>query len=205
MNDRLYLLKIKLVDIEPEIYRHFVVPADITLDRLHDVIQIVMGWKDAHLHGFSINAKMYQEHPESKDDGADENLFRLGDLINAKGRTFNYLYDFGDCWEHDITILNNNYADPESKVIVECLEGAGACPPEDVGGVPGYFEFCQVLKDPHHKEHENYKTWYAGFPWYNKVFNSEHYDIENVNCELLKYLRWSRERVKPWNNAKPAR
>jgi hypothetical protein len=199
MNDRLYLLKIKLVDIEPEIYRHFVVPADITLDRLHDVIQIVMGWKDAHLHGFSIKGKMYIEHPESKEDGADESIFRLGDLINEKGRTFSYLYDFGDCWQHDITILDNNHVDAESQAIIECLEGAGACPPEDVGGVPGYYEFCQALEDPDHEEHENFKTWYAGFPWYDGVFDSDNYEIEKVNCELLKYLRWTRERAKPWN------
>lgn len=199
MNDKLYLLKIKLVDIEPEIYRHFVVPADITLDRLHDVIQIVMGWKDAHLHGFSIGAKRYIERPESTEDGADEGIFRLGDLISEKGRTFGYLYDFGDCWQHDVTILNNNYVDPESQARVECLEGQRACPPEDVGGVPGYFDFCQALKDPKHKEHKNYKAWYANFPWYNGIFDSETYKIEKVNCELLKYLRWSRKRAKSWD------
>lgn len=62
-DERLYLLKIKMMDIEPEISRRFVVPAWITLDRLHDVIQIVMGWTDSHLHTFTIGKKIYGESP----------------------------------------------------------------------------------------------------------------------------------------------
>ena len=199
MNDRRYLLKIRLLDIKPEIYRNFVVPANITLDRLHDVLQIVMGWKDAHLHGFTIGMKSYTEDPESEEDGAQEGMFRLVDLLEEEGRTFGYLYDFGDCWQHEITILSNRHVDPDSQSRLECVEGAGACPPEDVGGVPGYFEFCQALRDPKHEEHERYKSWYASFPWYDTIFDSERYDIEKVNSELLKYLRWSRERSKSWD------
>ena len=60
MNERLYLLKIRVVYIEPEIWRRFVVPASITLDRLHDVIQIIMGWTDSHLHEFTIGKKRYR-------------------------------------------------------------------------------------------------------------------------------------------------
>ena len=66
MNERLYLLKIRLLDIEPEIWRRFVAPGSITLDRLHDVIQIVMGWTDSHLHEFVIGKKRYTEYPEFK-------------------------------------------------------------------------------------------------------------------------------------------
>ena len=77
MNERLYLLKIRLLEIEPEIWRRFVVPADITLDRLHDVIQIVMGWTDSHLHEFTIGKKRYTEYPESKEDGLECGRYRL--------------------------------------------------------------------------------------------------------------------------------
>ncbi len=85
MNDRLYLLKIRLLDIEPEIWRRFVVPGSITLDRLHDVIQIVMGWEDYHLHAFTIGKKRYTENPEFKDDGAHDGRFRLLIWSNRKG------------------------------------------------------------------------------------------------------------------------
>ena len=198
MKDRFYLLKIRLLDIEPEIWRRFVVPGGITLDRLHDVIQIVMGWQDYHLHVFTIGKKRYTENPEFKDDGAHEAMFRLVDLIKQKGRTFGYMYDFGDAWEHEITIEDSRYFNPELQAKIECIEGERACPPEDVGGVPGYVEFLNALKDPGHEEHESYKEWYGGFPWYDGVFESETYNIEKVNLELLTYLRWSRDRLKPW-------
>ena len=193
MNDRLYLLKIRLLEIEPEIWRRFVVPGSITLDRLHDVIQIVMGWEDYHLHAFTIGKKRYTENPESREDGEDDGRFRLIDLIKQKDRTFGYQYDFGDCWEHEITIEDNRYFNPELQATVECIKGERACPPEDVGGVPGYYEYYQGLIDPEHKEHDQYKTWYGGLPW-EGVFEGEAYDIEKVNGELIKYLRWSRER-----------
>ncbi len=200
MNDRLYLLKIRLLDIEPEIWRRFVVPGSITLDRLHDVIQIVMGWEDYHLHAFTIGKKRYTENPEYKDDGVHDGRFRLVDLIKQKGRTFGYEYDFGDCWEHEITIEDSRYFNPELQAPVECIEGERACPPEDVGGIPGYFEFCNALKNPAHEEHQRYTEWFAGFPWYDGVFDSEKFDIEKVKSELLKYLRWSRDRYRFWRD-----
>lgn len=198
MEERLFLLKIKLLDIEPEIYRKFIVPAFITLDRLHDVIQIVMGWQDSHLHGFNVGMKSYTENPESREDGANEAMYRLGEIIDAKESTFDYLYDFEDCWQHELTILDNQFIASTLQSQLECTEGAGACPPENVGGVPGYFDLCQALVDPTHAEHEHYRTWYGGFPWYNGIFDSNAFDIEKVNLELLKYLRWSRERPNPW-------
>ena len=198
MNERTYLLKIKLLTIEPEIWRRFVVSAGITLDRLHDVIQIVMGWNDYHLHEFTIGKKRYVENPEYREDGTEDGMYRLIDLMKQKGRTFHYLYDFGDNWEHEITLEDSRYVNPEIQAAIECLEGARACPPEDIGGVSGYYEFCEALEDPSNDEHESYKEWYGGFPWYGGVFKSEEYDIGRVNYELMKYLRWSRERLKPW-------
>ncbi len=188
MNERFYLLKIQLLDIEPVIWRRFVVPASITLDRLHDVIQIVMGWTDSHLYEFTIGNKRYMEYPESKEDGLACGRYRLGDLIKQKGRTFRYLYDFGDSWEHELVLEESRYFNPE----LTCLEGGRACPPEDVGGVPGYFEFCNGLKDPSHEEHESYKEWSGG------DYDSEQFDSESVNWELRKYLRWSRNRYQNW-------
>lgn len=196
MNKRLYLLKLSLFNIEPEIWRSLVVPGGITLDRLHDVIQIVTGWTDSHLHEFAIGNKRYTEYPESKDDGAECGRFRLMYLIKQKGRTFNYLYDFGDSWEHEIILEDSRYFNPKLQSQVECIEGARACPPEDVGGVPGYYKFCKALKDPKHEEHESYKEWFAGFPCYDGGFDSEKFDIEKVNNQRMKYLRWSGDRYR---------
>jgi len=192
MNERFYLMKIQLLDIEPAIWRRFVVPASITLDRLHDVIQIVMGWTDSHLHEFTIGNKRYTEYPESKEDGLACGRYRLGDLIKQKGRTFRYLYDFGDSWEHELVLEESRYFNSELRTELACLEGERSCPPEDVGGVPGYFEFCNALKDPSHEEHESYMEWSGG------DFDSEIFDSGSVNWELMKYLRWSRDRYQNW-------
>jgi hypothetical protein len=194
MNKKLYLLKIRLLDIEPEIWRHFAVPNNITLDRLHDVIQIVMGWTDSHLHDFIIENKRYTEEPEFEDDGFFEGEFKLCDLVKQKDSIFYYTYDFGDDWRHEIILVNNNYRNPKLQSQIECIKGKRACPPEDVGSVPGYYDFCDAFNDKKHEEHESYKGWYSSFPWYDDVFDSEKFDIEKVNYELLKYARWARVR-----------
>ena len=194
MHKRFYLLKIKLVDIEPAIWRRFVVPATITLDRLHDVIQIVMGWTNSHLHEFTIGKKSYTEYPETKEDGLECGKYRLGDLIKQKGRTFHYLYDFGDYWMHELVLEESRYFNPEQVFKVNCLEGERACPPEDVGGVSGYFEFCLIMGDPNHEEHESIKIWAGG------DFDIERFDSGIINRELMKYLSWTRDRYLDWRS-----
>ena len=191
MKEKLYLLKIRLHEIEPEIYRRFVVPPSITLDRLHDVVQIVMGWTDSHLHEFMIGKKKYTEDSWSKEDGLVCGKYRIGDLIKQKSSTFYYRYDFGDCWEHEIIIEDSNYLNPKLLSSIECIEGARACPPEDVGGVPGYYEFCKAIKDTGHEEHESCLEWCGG------GYDSEKFNVDEVNYEMMKYLRWSRNRYLP--------
>ncbi|MCK9296696.1 MAG: plasmid pRiA4b ORF-3 family protein [Desulfobulbaceae bacterium] len=85
MNERFYLLKIRLVEIEPEIRRRFAVPASISLDRLHDVIQMVMGWTDSHLHEFTFGKKRYTEYPESKEDGRECGRYRRRACVLSNG------------------------------------------------------------------------------------------------------------------------
>ena len=118
--------------------------------------------------------------------------YQLGDLIQQKGRTFRYLYDFGDSWEHELVIVESRYFNHRLRTELTCLEGERACPPEDVGGVPGYFEFCKALKDPRHEEHENYMEWSGG------DYDSESFNADTVNWELMKCLRWSRDRYQNW-------
>ncbi|NLN93986.1 MAG: plasmid pRiA4b ORF-3 family protein [Candidatus Hydrogenedens sp.] len=196
MDEHRYLLKIKLKYIEPEIWRRFVVPGFFSLDRLHDVIQIIMGWQSCHLYEFEISGKHYIESPEFEDEGLDVAKYRLMDLIKAKGRSFQYIYDFGDCWEHEIRVEDKRYIpvtqDATGQVLgrplVECLDGARACPPEDVGSVPGYYEFCEAIKNPKHKEHRAMKEWISYVFPEGKGYDSEKFDMEAVNGALLQYL-----------------
>lgn len=192
MIDRFYLLKIQLLNIEPAIWRRFVVPSSISLDRLHDVIQIVMGWTDTHLFEFTIGKKRYTERPHGREDGLRGERYRLEELIRQKGRTFSYIYDFGDGWEHEIVIEDNRYFDPDQIAWLVCLEGERHCPPENVGGVPGYIEFLKILKDNTHEAHEQYIEWAGG------KFDSELFDQDFINWQLMQYLRWSRDRYRTW-------
>ncbi|MEW6586159.1 MAG: plasmid pRiA4b ORF-3 family protein [Nitrospirota bacterium] len=191
MKRKLYVLKVSLVGIEPEIWRRFVVPADITLDRLHDVIQIVMGWQDYHLHQFSIGGKMYTEDPESLEDGKDDGRYRLGNLAKRKGLSFEYVYDFGDNWVHNVTLEETNFAQGPRDEPGRLLAGKRACPPEDVGGIGGYVEYCEAMKDKNHPRHKEYVGWRG-------PYDPEMINLDEKNVELLKYLRWSRPRLMMW-------
>lgn len=198
MNNNLFLLKISLREIEPPIWRRFVVPANITLDRLHDVIQIVMGWMDYHLHEIVIDGKVYTENPEDSTQGAEGGKCLIGNLIKRKGKSFQYLYDFGDHWEHEVILEDKNYSNPALDVSLICLEGERACPPEDVGGVPGYYEFCEGISDSSHPQYQEFLDWFSDMEFYGQGFKSEDFSPEKINVELLKYLRWSRQRFFPW-------
>ncbi|MBE0596329.1 MAG: plasmid pRiA4b ORF-3 family protein [Desulfuromonadales bacterium] len=194
MPGKTFFLKITLLETQPKIWRRFLVPADITLDRLHDVIQIVMGWHDAHLHEFQIGGKKFTESPEFPEDGEADGLFRLGDLVKKKGTVFRYLYDFGDDWLHEIVLERTTGTRGPEESPIECLGGEGACPPEDVGGIPGYEEFCQVMKSRRGARYREHRDWFGS------DFSPEHFDLGQVNHELLTYLRWSRPRLLFWDS-----
>jgi len=191
MKRKFYVLKVSLVGIKPEIWRRFVVPADITLDRLHDVIQIVMGWEDYHLHQFTIGGERYTEYRESPEDGKDDGRYRLGNLVKRKGLLFEYIYDFGDNWVHHVTLEETNYAQGLRDEPIMLLAGARACPQEDVGGIGGYTEYCEAMKDKKHPGHREYVKWRGPYA-------PEMVDLDEKNMELLKYLRWSRPRLTIW-------
>lgn len=140
----------------------------------------------------TIGKQRYIEYPEFKEDGLACGKNRLGDLIKQNGGTFSYMYDFGDSWEHEIIIEDSRYFNPELSMDLICLDGERARPPEDVGGVPGYFEFRSALKDTKHEEHESYMGWIGG------GFDSELFDNNLVNWNIIRYLRWSRPRYQDW-------
>lgn len=153
-----------------------------------------MGWHDAHLHEFQIKGKKYTEHPEMPDDGKIDGLFRLGDLVKGKGTVFHYLYDFGDDWLHEITLEKTTQVRSPDELLVECLAGEGACPPEDVGGLPGFEEFCQAMKSRRGPQYREYRDWLG------RDYSPEEFDLAQVNHELLTYLRWSRPRPLFWDS-----
>ncbi len=184
-----YVTKISLAGAKPAIWRRFCVPGEISLDRLHDVIQIVMGWHECHMHRFEIDGKRYTEAPEDMElEGTEESEFRLCDLVLRVKTKFVYEYDFGDGWTHELAVEQIDEVPKGHRACIGCMDGKRACPPEDVGGVDGYAEFLTALKNPKHPEHEHYLDWCGG------EFDPNAFDPDAVNLELARYSRWSRPR-----------
>jgi hypothetical protein len=155
-----YLLEITLKDL-PTVWRRIAVPATIRLPKLHDVIQAAMGWTDSHLHEFiSSQGEHYGtiDEDEDWDRPTDEAQHKLNELLWAPKQSLTYIYDFGDHWEHKI-VLKKIVQFPQRPTKADVIEGAGNCPPEDCGGVPGYEEMLRALADPLHPEHQQFTGW----------------------------------------------
>jgi hypothetical protein len=139
--------------VEPPVARVIDVPASVSLPELHDLLQAAIGWADSHLHQFVTPEATYgMELPGLEvwpEDQRDETGAGLADL----GTRFEYHYDFGDGWTHDVEVLGSGGPAPG------CIDGHGACPPEDCGGPGGYAELLDALADPADPEHERMRTW----------------------------------------------
>jgi hypothetical protein len=175
-------LRIELEDSQPLIWRTILVPDNITLVKLHSVIQAAMGWWGGHLHEFIIEhchyGQVFDDNPlwDTGPELIDERRKKLVKLLGRK-RQFEYLYDFGDSWWHRIRIeAMLALTTPKPQAI--CIAGEMACPPEDVGGLGGYYEFLDIVADPQHEEHESMIEWCGG------RFDSANFDIIATNDRL---------------------
>lgn len=159
-NTAMFTLKITLDGTKPAVWRTIRVREDLSLMQLHDRIQGAMGWCDSHLHLFKIGGVEYVDHSLWDDHGllADENGVTLRSAKLKVGDTFSYVYDMGDDWSHTVTVVERTSVPPD-RAGSWVVDGAMACPPEDVGGVGGYEEFLLAMMDPDHDEHKTYRTW----------------------------------------------
>jgi hypothetical protein len=158
VRDAVYQVKVTLHAAKPPIWRRLRLPASTTLAQLHQVIQVVFGWEDAHLHAFEVGGRRYSRPDfELWDEAADEGEARLQDLAARPGARLRYIYDFGDSWEHDLLVEDILPSDGVKHAV--CLAGRRAGPPEDCGGVWGYGELCDILADPNHPDHAEWVEW----------------------------------------------
>ena len=176
----IYQLKVTLSNSEPPIWRRLAVDGQISLGDLHSVIQLVMGWTDSHLHHFIVDDTYYGvRDSELFDEGygaLDEHRFTLAQVAPGAGGSFEYEYDFGDSWQHIIEV--ERVGEPAADVSVpRCLEGERSCPPEDVGGIWGYQEFLEALRDADHPMHAANVEWIGDF-------DPERFDVKSVNDRL---------------------
>ena len=181
--NQVYQFKIALRDTKPPIWRRIQIPETYSFWDLHVAIQDVMGWSDYHLHQFEIidptsETKVRIGIPEGDFDteflpGWKQ---KIADYFSMKNRSADYAYDFGDYWEHKIELEKIL---PREKGVnyPVCIKGKRACPPEDCGGIWGYEEFLEAIKDPKHEEHEEMLEWIGG------AFDPEHFDVEEVSFD----------------------
>jgi hypothetical protein len=190
--------KIILIEAEPMIWRTFEVPDDYRMDRFHQVIQIVMGWRNCHLHEFRVGDRLIGMVDDMALDFTpqleDEGKIYLRDLPLHEKQGYSYLYDFGDSWQH---LLYLNMISGRAIKDPVCRDGRGACPLEDSGGVWGYANLLEILKNPDHPEHEEW------IQWQPKGFDPNHFPIREINKELKKFGAWNRKhprkRSTPWH------
>lgn len=180
-NIAIYQLKATVKDSRPPIWRRFQVPANITLHRLHLILQVVLGWSNSHLYRFEINGTEYGEpHPDNdfyELDFKNSRAIKLYHVAPGEQATFAYRYDFGDDWKHDIRVEKILPVEPGVSYPI-CIAGRRACPPEDCGAIEGYADLLKALANPRHPEHESTKEWVGGY------FDPEAFDLNMVNKAL---------------------
>ncbi len=179
--ESIYQLKITLKDFRPPIWRRVQVKSNITLGKLHQIIQASMGWTNSHLHGFSIGGVEYGEPlPELELEIKNEQKVKLSKVVTGEKQKFFYTYDMGDSWEHEILVEKVLPHDPLVCYPV-CITGKRACPPEDCGGVWGYADFLEAITQPDHPEHESMLEWVGG------AFDPDAFILSEVN-QLLQQI-----------------
>ena len=192
-------IKISLVDSHIPIWRRFLITDDYRLDRFHQIIQIVMGWWNSHLHEFEIGGRrfgMLLNNGFELQNVEEETRFYLKHFPLQVGDKLGYLYDFGDSWQH---LLEVEGIKETKKSGSKCVEGVGRCPDEDVGGVGGYQFMLAALADPKHPQHQMF----LGDRWLEELPDPAVFDIKNTNRELRKFSLWHnkhpRKKSTPWH------
>jgi hypothetical protein len=169
--------------------RTLTVPQTITLVKLHLVIQAAFGWGHSHLHEFIAgDGERYGAADPMYDPPGSINSENVRLTTVLRTSTLSYVYDFGDYWDHRITIEKTHAADA-LLALPFCIGGAGATPPEDCGGVPGYAEFVRAMADPNDSEHAHLAEWIGVDSWDPKAFDSTEANDRLAEIKLLG-LRW---------------
>jgi hypothetical protein len=154
-------MRIELADSDPLIWRELDVPTSITLKALHEVIQAAMGWFDQHLWEFRIDGQPYGL-PMDEDWGAEPRREaakkRLHDVLKPRRTTIDYIYDFGDDWLHRITVSRVRPGDPDLRY-PRYIAGERNAPPEDCGGIPGFYAALAARADPDDPDHDEMTEW----------------------------------------------
>jgi hypothetical protein len=184
-----FRVRLDLNGSKPPVWRRLELPGDLTLPRLHDVIQAAMGWYDGHLHRFRTGSDHRSPYfvtsfdLDEGEDGVPEDGVRFDQLVAAEGDELWYEYDFGDGWDHKLrveTVLD------EPPTTVRCTGGRMACPPEDCGGIGGYEELAAWVRSGHDDAllPDGFDTAAHAQDWLPVDWHPDRFDVEEVNVAL---------------------
>jgi hypothetical protein len=169
--------------VRPEIWRKLLVPSDITLEKLHSVLQVLMGWTGHHLYAFVIDGKRYSPPHEDDGDGRKRNATaaRLSTIFGREAKPITYEYDFGDKWEIELR------PEPGADGVrlfrqAECVEGSRRGPVENAGGSREYMEKAEIYNNPHHRRYLEVRRFLG------PGFDPEAFDLARTN-EMLKAVQ----------------
>ena len=189
-----FAMRIDLMGVRPPIWHRIETNSDLTLDTFHMVIQVSFEWTDSHLHEFrqvepggrpTGDPILMPYMIEEGDEGIPEATVRLGDVLSKPKDKLNYMYDFGDSWEH--RILLEDVKEPECGLtLVTCTGGKRAAPPDDCGGVWGYQTMLDAGRDPKHPDHEEASERIAWAFGEGADFAPESFDLDRTNKTLAK-------------------
>lgn len=177
-------LRIELTGSDPLIWRQVEVPTSVTLKVLHDIVQAAMGWFDCHLWEIKIGDRRYvlpMEKGWRDTPTIDASKVRLREVLQPGQTVIDYLYDFGDNWNHRLVFKNIRAGDPDESY-PRYVGGENAAPPEDCGGLGGFYEILDILADPDHPEREEVKEWLDD---YDPIF----VDVEIIGFGLSRIAR----------------
>jgi len=197
-------LTVTLLETERPVWRRILVPHDIPLRLLHRVLTVAMGWQGYHLHAFEADGERFGEPDRDFPDRTiPEDRVALRGIARVVGSTFTYEYDFGDDWQHLVTLERLLPFGPDL-IVPRCLDGAGACPHEDVGGVSGYARLVGVIEGGDRPvpgngneppEEMNYDD---GTPasyrrWLGFDFDPDELHVRCINMEFRRLLAFDEE------------
>lgn len=164
-------LKIQLLGISPTVWRRLDTYADVELAQLHYFIQGAMGWELMHLYSYGHGNG--SEIPSKR---------RLCD-VSGIGETLIYTYDFGDDWQHRVTV--EKLMEKPTGSYPHLITGKKACPPEDCGGPWGYAEMLRVLAGRSSARRRELMEWLGG------PFDPNAFDISEARERLAEYVKLS--------------
>ena len=187
--DDIAILRIELEDIEPLIWRRVAVHTSMNLKAVHSVIQAVMGWLDSHLWEFTANGRKYSMLVPNDADWneriKDVAKTKLSALLTIGVREISYVYDMGDNWQHRIIVEKLKAAEPGA-LYQRFLGGERRCPPEDCGGIPGYYEFLDNIASKQNKKRN------AALEWYGAPYDPNEIDEQQIVATLNRIANTSR-------------